>query len=309
MRALRAGRLVQTLPVLVGLTLVTFTLVHLLPGDPARSIVGIRGTPQAIAAIHHSLGTDRPLVGQYLHYLDRLVHGDLGQSFISGDNVTTLLGAHLPATLFLVAFAVVLALVIGVPLALLAALREGRWQDQAVRGVLVAALGIPSFWLGIVFIAYLSLRAGLFPSGGYGAGFAGHVSHLFLPALTLALTFLAVVVRSLRSSLLEVLGSDYVAAARLKGISTPRLLRHHVLRAGLAPTITVVGLNASYLLGASVVVENVFAVPGVGQTLVQAILQRDFLVVQGIALVFGLVVLAVTLAVDVAQSALNPQAG
>lgn len=301
------GRLLQALPVLLGLTLVTFALVHLLPGDPALSILGIKATPQAIDAIHRSLGTDQPLVGQYLGYLSRLAHGDLGQSFISGVDVTTLLVDHLPATLLLVAYAVVLALTLGLPLAVAAALQAGRWPDHIIRAVLVVALGIPSFWLGIVLIAYLSLRTGIFPSGGYGEDLIGHVTHLFLPALTLALTFLAVIVRSLRSSLIEVLSSDYIAAARLKGISGPRLISHHVLRAGVAPTITIVALNASYLLGASVVVENVFAVPGIGQTLVQAILQRDLLVVQGIALIFGLIVLILTLAVDLTQSALDPR--
>ncbi len=301
------GRLLQAVVVLFGLTVVTFGLVHLLPGDPALSILGIKATPEAVEAIRRSLGTDQPLLSQYGEYLGRLLRGDLGRSFISGVGVTTLLVDHLPPTVLLVGYAVLLAVLIGLPLAIMAAVFERRWPDHLIRGVLVVALGVPSFWLGIVFIAYLSLRWGLFPSGGFGEGFLEHVTHLFLPALTLALTFLAVIVRSLRSSLVEVLTSDYVATARRKGITGGRLLSHHVLRAGIAPTITIIGLNASYLLGASVVVENVFAIPGIGQTLVQAIFQRDLLVIQGIALVFGVIVVLLTLTVDLTQSALDPR--
>lgn len=300
-------RTLQALPALIGIMVVTFFLVHLLPGDPARSIVGIRASPELVADIRERLGVDRPLPAQLTSYFGHILQGDLGQSFVLRVDVRELIIARLPATLFLVAYAGALAMVLAIPLALVAALRRGRLSDQLIRGSLVVALGIPSFWLGILLVTFVALRTGWFPSGGYGEGLLGHLWHLFLPALTLAVSFLAVVVRSLRASLFEVLESDYVALARLKGISRPRLVTHHLLRNALKPALTILGLNLSYLLGTSVIVESVFAINGIGNTLVSAILARDFLVVQGIALTFGILVIVITLLVDLARLALDPR--
>ena len=300
-------RTLQALPALIGIMVVTFFLVHLLPGDPARSIVGIRASPELVADIRERLGVDRPLPAQLTSYFGHILQGDLGQSFVLRVDVRELIIARLPATLFLVAYAGALAMVLAIPLALVAALRRGRLSDQLIRGSLVVALGIPSFWLGILLVTFVALRTGWFPSGGYGEGLLGHLWHLFLPALTLAVSFLAVVVRSLRASLFEVLESDYVALARLKGISRPRLVIHHLLRNALKPALTILGLNLSYLLGTSVIVESVFAINGIGNTLVSAILARDFLVVQGIALTFGILVIVITLLVDLARLALDPR--
>jgi len=300
-------RLLQALPALLGIIVVTFFLVHLLPGDPARSIVGIRASPELVADIRERLGVDRSLPVQLGSYFGHILQGDLGQSFVLRVDVRELIVARLPATLLLVAYAGALAMVLAIPLALVAALRQGRLSDQLIRGGLVVALGIPSFWLGILLVTFIALRTGWFPSGGYGDGFFGHLWHLFLPALTLAVSFLAVVVRSLRASLFEVLESDYVALARLKGISWLRLITHHLLRNALKPALTILGLNLSYLLGTSVIVESVFAINGIGNTLVSAILARDFLVVQGIALTFGVLVIVITLLVDLARLALDPR--
>jgi len=169
-------------------------------------------------------------------------------------------------------------------------------------------MALPSFWIGAILIAFLGLNQGWFPSGGSGNGFFDALWHLFLPALTLAFTFLAVLVRSLRASVSDILHADFVDAARLKGLTRRRLLSRHVLRIALMPVVTLVGLNLSYLLGASVIVENVFAVDGIGQQLVGATLQRDFLVVQGITFIYGLLVIAISLAVDLTQAALDPRA-
>lgn len=297
----------QLVPVLFGVTLVTFFLVRLLPGGPVQTLVGMRASPSAVAAVNRQLGLTQPLPAQYLHYLWGLLHGDLGVSILSGTTVTSIIGTHIWITIILLVYAVVIALVIGVPLAVLAALHRGSWIDHSVRGSVVVTLGFPSFWIGIMLIAYLSLRLHWFPSGGDGAGTSGLLAHLFLPAVTLAFTFLSVLVRSLRASISDILRSDFIDAARLKGIGRSVLLRRHVLRIAVVPVVTLVGLNMSYLLGASVVVENVFAVNGIGQQLVAAILQRDFVVVQGIALIFGLVVMAISVAVEVIQVALDPR--
>jgi len=300
-------RLLQVIPTLAGVSLVTFVLVRLLPGGPVQTLVGVRATPASIAAVSRQLGLSRPLIDQYISYLSQLGHGNLGYSFLTGTSVTSIVATHLVVTLELIALAVILALLAGIPLATLAAYRRSGWEDQVVRATTVATLGVPSFWLGILLITYLGLRLNWFPSGGNGSGFFGGLDHLFLPALTLALTFLAVVVRSLRASVSDILRTDHVDAARLKGISRLRVLSRHILRVASLPVVALVGLNMSYLLGTSVIVENVFALPGMGQQLVSAILQRDFLVVQGITLVFGLIVILISIAVDLVQAALDPR--
>jgi peptide/nickel transport system permease protein len=272
-RRLILRRLWQALPVLFGITLVTFSMVHLVPGDPARALAGQRATPQILASIRHQMGIDRPL----------------------------------PTTVFLVIYGVVIAIVIGIPLALVSALRKERLLDHGIKGTLVVGLGLPSFWVGLLLIGFFALRLGWFPVGGTGSNFISDLWHLFLPAFTLALSFLAVLVRNLRASLIEVLETDYVSLAVLKGIPRLQLYTRHVMRNALVPAITIVGLNLSYLLGASVVVESVFSVDGIGNTLVNAVLSRDYQVVQGLALVFGLLVLLITLTVDIAQAWLSPR--
>ncbi len=307
LRSLVGRRLAQVLPVLLGLLVVTFALVHLTPGDPARSLLTQRVTPQILSQVRHQLGIDQPLYRQFADYAGNVAQGNLGHSYRLGESVNSLVWARLPITLLLVLFSCLLAVVLGVPLAVLAASHVGRWQDKVVRGVLIVSLALPSFWLGLLFVKYLALGTGAFPVGGAGTGFFGHVGHLFLPALTLCLTFLAVLVRALRSVLIDVLQEDYTALARLKGISRRRLYLRHVLRNALPPAVTILGLNMSYLISASVVVESVFAINGIGDTLVSAVVSRDYQLVQGLALVFGLLVVVITLAVDLLQMALDPR--
>ncbi len=307
MRRLIARRLLQALPVLFGITVVTFSMVHLVPGDPARALAGQRATPQILASIRHQLGIDRPLLAQYWHFISGLPEGRLGYSFLLHQTTDALVAARLPTTILLVGYGVLIAVLLGVPLALVSATHKERWLDHGIKGALVVGLGLPSFWIGLLLIGFLALRLGWFPVGGAGAGLAGTLWHLFLPALTLALSFLAVLVRNLRASLIEVLDADYVSLAVLKGIPRLRLYTRHVLRNALVPAVTIIGLNLSYLLGASVVVESVFSVDGIGNTLVNAVLSRDYQLVQGIALVFGVLVLLITLTVDLTQAALSPR--
>jgi peptide/nickel transport system permease protein len=302
-----AHRALVVLPVLVGVTIVTFLLVRMLPGGPAQTLVGVRASPQTIADVNRQLGLQESLPSQYTHYVTQVARGHLGHSILTGTSVNSIITIHLGVTIELILYAVALALLIGVPAAAIAAYRREAWPDYAVRGLVVVTLGLPSFWIGVILISFFGLRLGWFPSGGAGQGLIGTLYHLFLPALTLAFTFLAVLVRSLRASIADILRADFVDAARLKGLSRRRLLARHVLRIALMPVVTLVGLNMSYLLGASVIVENVFALDGIGQQLVGAVLQRDFLVVQGITFVFGLIVLTISLCVDLTQAALDPR--
>ena len=307
MRRLIIRRLGQALPVLFGITLVTFSMVHLVPGDPARALAGQRATPQILASIRRQMGLDQPLLQQYWHFISGLPRGQLGYSFLLHQTTDALLRARLPTTLFLVGYGVAIAVVLGVPLAIASATHNERWLDHGIKGTLVVGLGLPSFWIGLLLIGFFALRLGWFPVGGAGSGFFDGLWHLFLPALTLALSFLAVLVRSLRASLIEVLDADYVSLAVLKGVPRSQVYIRHVLRNALIPAVTIIGLNLSYLLGASVVVESVFTVNGIGNTLVNAVLSRDYQLVQGIALVFGVLVLLITLTVDVTQAALSPR--
>src|SRR5262249_9189482 len=289
------------------ITVVTFSMVHLVPGDPARALAGQRATPQILASIRHRLGIDQPVLTQYWHFILGIPRGALGYSFLLHPTPDALLVARLPTTVFLVIYGVLIAIAIGVPLALVSAVKKESVLDHGIKGTLVVGLGLPSFWVGLLLIGFFALRLRWFPVGGAGSGVIDRLWHLFLPALTLALSFLAVLVRSLRASLIEVMDTDYVSLAVLKGIPRLRVYTRHVMRNALIPAVTIVGLNLSYLLGASVVVESVFSVDGVGNTLVNAVLARDYELVQGLALIFGVLVLLITLTVVIIQAGLSPR--
>jgi peptide/nickel transport system permease protein len=300
-------RLLLLVPVAVGVTIIVFFMIHLIPGDPARTILGLHATPHAIAELHREWGLNRPLASQYWLFLNRLVHGDLGQSLYYQTPARALIFGRVPVTVWLIAYSAVLAIVISVPLAMLAASRKNGVRDQAVRAVPLVGLGMPQFLTGIVLIYLFALRLKLFPVGGYGSGLGGHLRSMFLPSLTVAIGLAPVIIRSLRASMLEVLGSDYVTTARSKGVHGSRLLIRHVLRNAVIPAVTVLGINIGFLVGTTLIVENVFAIPGIGQLMIQSIFARDFPVVQGVTLVFGVIVVLVNLLTDVAYTALDPR--
>jgi peptide/nickel transport system permease protein len=300
-------RLLQLVPVAVGVTIIVFFMIHLIPGDPARTILGIHATPKAIAELHREWGLNRPLISQYWLFLDRLVHGNLGQSLIYGVSASSLILSHLPATLFLIVYATVLAIAISVPLAMLAASKRNGLRDQAVRAVPLFGLGMPPFWVGFLLIDAFAVHWRIFPVSGYGTGFGGHLVSLFLPSLTVAIALAPVVIRSLRASMLSVLGADYITTARSKGVPGSRLFIRHVLRNAIIPAITVLGINIGFLIGGTVIIENVFAIPGVGQLMINSIFQRDFPVVQGVTLVFAVLVVLINLLTDVGYALLDPR--
>jgi peptide/nickel transport system permease protein len=302
-----ARRLLQLVPVAVGVTIIVFFMIHLIPGDPARTILGIHATPKAIAELHREWGLNRPLVSQYWLFLDRLLHGNLGQSLIYGGPASSLILHALPATLFLIVYATVLAIVISVPLAMIAASKRNGLRDQVVRAVPLFGLGMPPFWVGFLLIDAFAVHWRIFPVSGYGTGFGGHLVSLFLPSLTVAIALSPVVIRSLRASMLSVLGADYITTARSKGVPGSRLFVRHVLRNAVIPAITVLGINIGFLIGGTVIIENVFAIPGVGQLMINSIFQRDFPVVQGVTLVFAVLVVLINLLTDVGYALLDPR--
>src|ERR1044071_3976163 len=288
-------RLLQLVPVAVGVTIIAFFMIHLTPGDPARTILGIHATPQRIALLHQQWGLDRSLASQYWLFLDRLLHANLGTSLIYNTGASTLIWQRLPVTLWLIIYATVLAVVISVPLAMIAATRKDAVRDQLVRAVPLPGLGMPPFWVGFLLIFGFGIKLRIFPVGGDGAGIGGHLRSMFLPSLTVAIALAPVVIRSLRASMLNVLGADFITTARSKGVPGRRLFLRHVLRNAVIPAITVLGINIGYLIGGTVVVESVFALPGIGQLMINSIFQRDFPVVQGVTLVFAVLVVLVNL--------------
>ena len=300
-------RLLQLIPVAFGVTFIVFFMVHLIPGDPAVSILGIHATPRAVAILHREWGLNRPLPSQYWLFLDRLLHGNLGYSLYYGQSTTSLVLSHLPPTLWLIVYAGVLSVLISVPLAMIGASRPDALRDHVVRAVPLVGLGMPSFWLAFLLILIFAIKVQAFPVSGYGSGFFGHLRSMFLPSLTAALALSPVVIRSLRASMLTVLGAEYITTARSKGVAGHRLYLRHVLRNAVIPAVTVLGINIGFLIGTTVIIEEVFAIPGLGQLMINSIFQRDFPVVQGVTLVFAIMVVLLNLLADVAYAALDPR--
>src|SRR5947209_4054817 len=300
-------RLLQLVPVAIGVTIIVFFMIHLIPGDPAQTILGIHATPHTVALLHQEWGLNRPLVSQYWLFMDRLLHGNLGVSLFYGGSAVSLILSHLPPTLWIITYSSVLAVLISVPLAMIAASRKDGARDHAVRAVPLIGLGMPQFWLGFLLIYGFAIKLHWFPVSGYGTGFFGHLRSLFLRSLTVALALAPVVIRSLRASMLNVLGAEFVTTARSKGVAGKRLFLRHVLRNAVIPAITVLAINIGFLIGATVVIEQVFAVPGIGQLMINSIFQRDFPVVQGVTLVFGVMVVLVNLLADLSYAALDPR--
>jgi peptide/nickel transport system permease protein len=300
-------RLLQMVPVALGVTILVFFMVHLIPGDPARTMLGARATDQSVAQLRHEWGLDRPLMEQYWLFMKRLAQGDLGDSLFYDTPVLSLIFERVWPTVWLLAYATVLALLISVPLATLAATRKDGSVDQLVRAIPLFGLGMPPFWIGIVLILLLGLRVPLFPVGGYGEDFLGHLYSMFLPGLTVALFLTPILIRSLRASLLTVLESDYITTARSKGIPERQVLLRHAVRNAIISTVTVLGVNIAFLVGGTLVVEKVFALPGIGALMVDSIFNRDFPVVQGVTLVFAVLVVLVYLITDVVHSLLDPR--
>jgi peptide/nickel transport system permease protein len=300
-------RLAQMIPVLFGITLVVFGLLQLIPGDPATTMLGLQARPEAVAALRRELGLDRALWEQYLRYLGNVVTFDLGDSLKFKVSVASLLGQRLEVSLVLIAYATVLMIVLSLPLGIISALRKDGIFDQVTRVVLMVTLVMPAFWLGILFLTYFSVKLQIFPVAGYGEGWRGHLHHLFLPALTIALSIMPILVRALRTSILEAMASDYVRTARAKGLQERAVVSAHVLRNALIPALTLLGLSVGYLLGGTVIVENVFSLPGAGKLLVDAISARDYPLVQSTTLVFAILVIFVNLLTDVIYTFLDPR--
>jgi peptide/nickel transport system permease protein len=300
-------RCLQAVPVLVGITLAAFLLIHLVPGDPAHIILGARATPSAIAELNHRLGLDRSLISQYGHFIGGAVHFDFGESIKQNTAIGPLIGERITVTLLLLLYAVVVSIVVAVPLAIASALRRNRLLDHAIRLFSMVTFAMPSFLLGLLLILFFSLKLHWLPTAGYGEGFGEHLRSLTLPSVTVGLYLAPILLRTLRVGIIETLGTEFVEAARARGLSEPRVVLKHVLRNSLISTVTVLGLNVGFLLSGLVIIENVFALPGMGSELVNSILSRDYPLIQALTLVFGVAVVAINLLTDVLYARLDPR--
>ena len=305
--AILGRRVLQITATVLLVAVLVFALMHMLPGDPAEVMLGDRGSTAALAQLHHDLGLDRSIPVQYWEFLKRIATLNLGESVTMRVPVTLLIAERLPITMLLTGMAACLALLTAVPFAFLAALRQGGWSDAVIRGFSQLSLSMPVFYVGLILM--ITLAAGLrwFPVGGIGTGFVQNLYYLFLPALTLALSLSAILSRSLRSSLIEVLQAEFVDFATAKGLRRRVVLGRHVLRNASISMVTLLGLNISSLVGGAVITETVFGIPGVGRLMVDSIFSRDYAVVQGLTMVLCVLVSVVFLAVDALQALLDPR--
>jgi peptide/nickel transport system permease protein len=301
------NRLLQIVPVLFGISVVVFLLVRLIPGDPATAVLGSRATPELVQRVRDQLGLDLPLWGQYLHYLGSAVRGDFGISFFYQANVWDLTMARVPTTLTLMGYSIVLSFIVAIPFALIAATNRGRVADGSIRLGFTIALGIPPFWLGIVLALLVGVRLKLLPISGGGTGGLDTLHHLTLPALTIGFALAPILVRTLRSSLIEVIRSDFVTTGRAMGVARRYMLTSYLLRNSFRPVITVLSINIGYLIGGTVVAEQIFSVPGVGSLLLGSIATRDYAIIQLATLLFAVLVVLANLAADLLYRLLDPR--
>jgi len=300
-------RPVQFLPVIFGISVITFILVRLIPGDPARNILGTRATPTALANIRAQYGLDQPMWLQYFYFLKNLANGEMGKSILYKIDVLPLIATRIEPTIALVLTSVILSILIAVPMAAIAARNSGRAPDHVVRIVSTFGIGFPPFWLGLMLIILFSVELGVLPVSGYGTTFTDKLSHLILPSLTVALSLSTVLTRSLRSAMIESLKSDVATAVRARGMPESIVFWRHVLPNSLVPTINLLAVNIGWLIGGTVVVESVFALPGMGQLLVRAIFSRDYMVVQGVAMTFACATVLVNFIADIVTVAVDPR--
>ena len=295
-------RLLSTIPVLIGISVLLFFMLRMLPGDPAQVLAGQMASQEDIQLIRHQLGLDRPIHVQYAFFLSRLARFDLGRSARTQNPVTEEIWARLPNTMLLAVVAITLACLFGIPAGIISAVRPYTWIDYVVTSTAIFGISMPVFWLGLMLVVVFSIILQWLPAGGTGTW-----KHIILPSFTLAAFVVAFIARMTRSSMIEVLSQDYTTTARSKGLKEQVVIIKHALKNALIPIITVVGLQFGMLLGGAVLTETVFAWPGVGRLIVDSILARDYPVIQGAILVFGLVYILVNLVVDLLYAYVDPR--
>lgn len=302
-----ARRVLHSIPVLLAVVVLSFLIIHLAPGDPVRLMLGVHATLQTVATMKHQLGLDKPLAQQLGSYLVNSLHGDFGYSIIKQASVSSIVSSRILPSVYLILYSVVLALALTIPLAVMSALRRNRAFDQLVRLIGMVVFAMPSFWLGIMLALLLGLELHLLPVSGYQSDPVGVLHTLLLPSLTLALFLAPMLIRTLRASLVDALSMEYVEAARARGLSDVRIVGKHAMRNSLIPLVTVLSINVGFLISGTVIIENVFQVPGLGSLLVQSVLNRDYPVVQALVFIFGTMVIVTNLLADLTYRVIDPR--
>ena len=303
-------RILAVIPVLGIVAVIVFLLMHLSPGDPAALIAGDTASSADVERIRQLLGLDRPLFEQFFSWLWRLLQGDLGVSVFTGLPVTTMIGQRIEPTLWLTFTTITIAVVLAVPMGIVAAWKAGTWIDRTLMAVAVMAFSLPVFLIGYLFIFGFSIKLGWLPVQGFHSlreGFVPFITHLILPALSGGLVYMALIARMTRATMLEVLGEDYIRTARARGVGNQRLLLRHALKNAAVPIVTTIGLGIALLLGGVIITESVFAIPGIGRLTVDSVLRHDYPVIQGIVLVVAAVYVFINLAIDLLYTVLDPR--
>ncbi|WP_421617168.1 ABC transporter permease [Brevibacillus sp. TJ4] len=303
-------RLLLTIPILLLVSIMTFSLIHLIPGDPARVILGQEATPEAYEALRKELGLDKPIVLQYLSWLGNVLQGNLGTSITDNVPVSDLILQRLPATVELTIGTFLVAILIAIPAGILAAVRRGTWVDYTSTFAALGGMSIPSFWLAMMLIIYFAVENQWLPSSGYVPFSEDPVRNLMamiLPCVAAGLRESAVLMRMLRSSLLDVVNMDFIRTAKAKGLNEVRTILGHALRNALVPVVTASGLMVAGLLGGLVITESIFSIPGFGRLIVESVFKRDYVTVQGAILVAAIMVVIVNLVVDILYAVIDPR--
>ncbi|WP_134684346.1 ABC transporter permease [Brevibacillus migulae] len=303
-------RLLLTIPILILVSIMTFSLIHMIPGDPARVILGQEATPEAYQALRTELGLDKPIVEQYFSWMGKVLSGDLGMSITDHVPVIDLISQRLPATIELTIGTFVFALVIALPAGILAAVRRNTWVDYTSSFAALGGMSIPNFWLAMMVIIYFTVENNWLPSSGYvpfSEDPKANLMAMILPCLATGLRESAVLMRMLRSSLLEVINMDFVRTAKAKGLNEVKTVLGHVLRNAMIPVVTTSGLMIAGLLGGLVITESIFSIPGFGRLIVESVFKRDYVTVQGAILVSALLVVVVNLLVDLLYAVIDPR--
>lgn len=300
-------RLAHSAWVLAAVFIAAFLVIRLIPGDPVVQMLGIQATDENVANVRADLGLDKSLVEQFTTFVGGAFQGDLGDSVIKRAPVRDIVWDRFEPTLYLLMLSTFFALVLAVPLGALSAVYRNRLPDQVIRLSTMVTFAMPQFWLGLMLILIFAVRIDLLPSGGYGDGAGDILRHLLLPAVTIGLYLAPLLMRTLRSSLIESLESDYIEAARSRGFRESRVVGKLAMRNALVPLVSVLSINIGFLISGTVIVEAVFGLPGLGALLVQSVLNRDFPVIQGLVLVFGGMVIAVNILADLAYAVIDPR--
>ncbi len=300
-------RLLQMIIVVIGVTIIVFFILRLIPGTPCAVMLGQYVRPETIEKCKTDQGFNKPVWIQYGAYVSRVLRGDLGRSLYYRRPAMEVFLERVPATVFLALYSIIISILISTPLGIIAALNRGGIIESIIRILTTISLSMPAFWIGLLLILFFSVRLPIFPFGGFGSTFAEHLLYLFLPALTIALTMSTVLARTLRNSILEILQSDYVRTARAKGLSWNLVVLRHVLRNALISYVTLLGINLAWVIGGTVIIEQVFGIPGIGSLLISSILNRDYDLVQNNILIYALFVVTINLLVDLIYPILDPR--